>query len=35
MDIAQKISETPTGVSGPFEDAPIKQVLIEKMEIVE
>ena len=35
MDIAQKISETPTGVSGPFEDAPIKQVMIEKMEIVE
>jgi cyclophilin family peptidyl-prolyl cis-trans isomerase len=35
MDVAQKISETPTGVSGPLEDAPIKQVVIEKMEIVE
>jgi cyclophilin family peptidyl-prolyl cis-trans isomerase len=35
MEIAQKISETPTGVSGAFEDAPIKQVVIEKMEIVE
>lgn len=35
MDVAQKISETPTGVSGPFEDAPMKQVVIEKMEVVE
>lgn len=34
MEVVQKISETPTGVSGPFEDAPIKQVIIEKMEIV-
>jgi cyclophilin family peptidyl-prolyl cis-trans isomerase len=34
MDVAQKISETTTGVSGPFEDAPIKQVVIEKMEVV-
>jgi len=35
MEVVQKISETPTGVSGPFEDAPIKQVVIEKMEVVE
>ena len=35
MEIVQKISETPTGRSGTFEDAPIKQVIIEKMEIVE
>jgi cyclophilin family peptidyl-prolyl cis-trans isomerase len=35
MEVVQKISETSTGVSGPFEDAPIKPVIIEKMEIVE
>ena len=35
MDVAQTISEVPTGVSGPFEDAPVKQVVIEKVEIVE
>jgi cyclophilin family peptidyl-prolyl cis-trans isomerase len=35
MEVVQKISETPTGVSGPFEDAPIKQVVIEKMEVVQ
>lgn len=35
MDVALKISEVQTGVSGPFEDAPIKQVIIEKVEIVE
>jgi cyclophilin family peptidyl-prolyl cis-trans isomerase len=35
MEIAQKISEVPTGASGPFEDAPIKQVVIEKAEVVE
>jgi len=35
LEIAQKISESPTGVSGPFEDAPLKKVVIEKMEIVE
>lgn len=35
MDVVQKISETPTGVSGPFEDAPIKQVVIEKVDVVQ
>jgi peptidyl-prolyl cis-trans isomerase A (cyclophilin A) len=35
MEVAQKISETPTGVTGAFEDAPVKQVVIEKAEIVE
>jgi len=35
MDVAQKISEVSTGVSGQFQDAPIKQVIIEKAEIVE
>jgi len=35
MEIAQKISETPTGKSGPLEDAPLKPVVIEKMELVE
>jgi cyclophilin family peptidyl-prolyl cis-trans isomerase len=35
MDVATKISETVTGVSGPLEDAPIKQVVIEKMEVMQ
>jgi cyclophilin family peptidyl-prolyl cis-trans isomerase len=35
MEVAQKISEAPTGVSGPFTDAPIKQVVIEKVEVLE
>jgi cyclophilin family peptidyl-prolyl cis-trans isomerase len=35
LDVAQKISEVPTGASGPMEDAPIKQVLIEKVEILD
>jgi cyclophilin family peptidyl-prolyl cis-trans isomerase len=35
MDVVQKISESPTGVSGSLEDAPIKQVIIEKVEIVD
>lgn len=35
LEIAQKISEVQTGVSGQLQDAPIKQVIIEKMEIVE
>jgi cyclophilin family peptidyl-prolyl cis-trans isomerase len=35
MEVAQAISEVQTGVSGPFQDAPIKQVVIEKAEIVQ
>ncbi len=35
MDVAQKISEVPTGASGQLEDAPVKQVVIEKAEVVE
>jgi peptidyl-prolyl cis-trans isomerase A (cyclophilin A)/peptidyl-prolyl cis-trans isomerase B (cyclophilin B) len=35
MEVVQKISETPTGTSGQLDDAPIKQVIIEKMELVD
>jgi cyclophilin family peptidyl-prolyl cis-trans isomerase len=35
MEVAQKISEAPTGVSGQFSDAPIKPVVIEKAELLE
>jgi len=35
MEIAAKIADSPTGVSGQFEDIPIKPVVIEKVEIVE
>jgi cyclophilin family peptidyl-prolyl cis-trans isomerase len=35
MDVIDRIGETPTGASGPFtKDAPLKPVIIEKMEIV-
>lgn len=35
MEVAQKISETPTGDSGALVDAPLKQVVIEKIEVME
>ena len=35
MDVVQKISEAPTGSSGAFEDAPVKPVVIEKMERIQ
>lgn len=35
MDVVDRIGETPTGASGPFKsDAPLKPVVIQKMEIV-
>jgi peptidyl-prolyl cis-trans isomerase A (cyclophilin A) len=35
MDVIDRIGETPTGAMGPFKsDAPLKPVVIEKMEIV-
>jgi cyclophilin family peptidyl-prolyl cis-trans isomerase len=35
MDVIERIGETPTGASGPFKsDAPLKPVVIEKMEII-
>jgi cyclophilin family peptidyl-prolyl cis-trans isomerase len=35
MDVIDRIGETPTGASGPFtKDAPLKPVIIEKMEVV-
>jgi cyclophilin family peptidyl-prolyl cis-trans isomerase len=35
MDVVDRIGETPTGATGPFtKDAPLKPVIIEKMEIV-
>jgi len=35
MDVIDRIGETPTGAMGPFKsDAPLKPVIIEKMEIV-
>jgi cyclophilin family peptidyl-prolyl cis-trans isomerase len=35
MDVIERIAETPTGASGPFKsDAPLKPVIIEKMEII-
>ncbi len=34
MEIAQKISDTPTGSSGDFNDIPIKPIIIEKMELL-
>jgi len=35
MDVIDRIGETPTGASGPFKtDAPLKPVIIQKMEIV-
>jgi hypothetical protein len=35
MDVIEHIGETPTGMSGPFKsDAPLKPVIIEKMEII-
>jgi cyclophilin family peptidyl-prolyl cis-trans isomerase len=35
MDVIDRIGETPTGAVGPFKsDAPLKPVIIEKMEIV-
>jgi cyclophilin family peptidyl-prolyl cis-trans isomerase len=35
MDVVDRIGETPTGASGPFtKDAPLKPVIIEKMEII-
>jgi cyclophilin family peptidyl-prolyl cis-trans isomerase len=35
MEVAMKISETPTGAKASLEDVPLKQVLIEKAEVVE
>lgn len=35
LDVAMKISETPTTTTGSLEDIPVKQVLIEKAEVVE
>jgi cyclophilin family peptidyl-prolyl cis-trans isomerase len=35
MDVVQKINETPTGDSGALVDAPLKQVVIEKIEVME
>ena len=35
MDVIERIGETPTGATGPFKkDAPMKPVIIEKVEIV-
>ena len=35
MDVVDRIGETPTGATGPFKsDAPIKPVVIEKVEII-
>jgi cyclophilin family peptidyl-prolyl cis-trans isomerase len=35
MDVVERIGETPTGANGPFKsDAPLKPVIIEKMEII-
>jgi cyclophilin family peptidyl-prolyl cis-trans isomerase len=35
MDVIDRIGETPTGATGPFKsDAPLKPVIIEKMEII-
>jgi peptidyl-prolyl cis-trans isomerase A (cyclophilin A) len=35
MDVIDRIGETPTGASGPFKtDAPLKPVIIEKIEII-
>jgi cyclophilin family peptidyl-prolyl cis-trans isomerase len=35
MDVIDRIGETPTGAAGPFKsDAPLKPVIIEKMEII-
>ncbi|MBV8974610.1 MAG: peptidylprolyl isomerase [Sinobacteraceae bacterium] len=35
MDVIEHIGETPTGAQGPFKsDAPLKPVIIEKMEII-
>jgi len=35
MDIVDRIGETPTGATGPFtKDAPLKPVIIQKMEII-
>ena len=35
MDVIEHIGETPTGAAGPFKnDAPLKPVVIEKMEII-
>lgn len=35
MDVVDRIGETPTGATGPFaKDAPLKPVIIEKMEII-
>ena len=35
MDVIERIGETPTGAVGPFKsDAPLKPVIIEKMEVI-
>ena len=35
MDVVDRIGEIPTGASGPFKaDAPLKPVIIEKVEII-
>ncbi len=35
MDVVDRVGETPTGAMGPFtKDAPLKPVIIEKMEII-
>ena len=35
MDVIDRIGETPTGATGPFKsDAPLKPVIIEKMEVI-
>jgi hypothetical protein len=35
MDVVDRIGETATGATGPFKsDAPLKPVIIEKMEII-
>jgi cyclophilin family peptidyl-prolyl cis-trans isomerase len=35
MDVVDRIGETPTGAMGPFtKDAPLKPVIIEKMEVI-
>jgi hypothetical protein len=36
MDVVDRIGVTPTGSSGPFKsDAPLKPVIIEKVEVIE
>lgn len=35
MDVVQKIEATPTGFRGPFQDVPVKDVVIQKIEMMD